>query len=111
MGTPAGWVDAPPVPGAFLCNLGDMLERLTGGRYRSTPHRVRRAEGGGRLSFPFFFDPDFHAPVRPLFPVRATGDGRDRWDGASVHSFEGTYGEYLVAKVARVFPALSRRVL
>ena len=35
------WVPAPPVPGSFVCNIGDMLDRMTGGLYRSTPHRVR----------------------------------------------------------------------
>lgn len=41
----AGWVDAPPIPGTFICNIGDMLDRLTHGVYRSTPHRglTRRA--------------------------------------------------------------------
>jgi hypothetical protein len=31
----------------------------------------------------------------------------DRWDHASVHGFSGTYGDYLLAKVAKVFPALA----
>lgn len=106
--TPRGWLDAPPVPGALVCNIGDMLDRLTGGHYRSTPHRVRSPEGRGRLSFPFFFDPDFTAEIHPL-PPRTAGlpdDQAERWDQASVHAFQGTYGDYLMAKVARVFPDL-----
>ncbi len=105
--TPDGWVDAPPLPDTFVCNIGDMLERLTGGWYRSTPHRVRNTSGRGRLSFPFFLDPAFDAEVPPL-PDRAATDagGRRRWDGASPTAFEGTYGDYLTAKVAKVFPHL-----
>ncbi len=108
------WVDAPPVPGAFVCNIGDMLDRMTRGLYRSTPHRVRNVSGRGRLSFPFFFDPNFDARIQPidLGGALTPEDDRDeRWDRTSVHAFEGTYGEYVLGKVSKVFPALRRDVL
>jgi len=105
---PDGWVAAPPVPDAFVVNLGDMLERMTGGRYRSTPHRVRNPGGADRLSMPLFLDPAWDAEVRPIpgGPRRDLAHDMDRWDGASVHEWSGTYGDYLFAKVAKVFPAL-----
>lgn len=104
--TPRGWIDAPPIAGALVCNIGDMLDRLTGGEYRSTPHRVRNTSGRSRLSFPFFFDPDFAAEVVPLPGAAIDDDHALRWDRASVHLFAGNYGDYLLAKVGRVFPAL-----
>lgn len=96
------WIAAPPLPGSFVVNVGDMLERLTGGRWRSTPHRVRNTSGGDRLSFPFFFDPSWDAaiPDVPGAPV-------ERWDGQDLYAVRGSYGEYLLAKVAKVFPDLA----
>lgn len=104
-----GWIEAPPIPGTLVCNIGDMLDRLTGGVYRSTPHRVRNLSGRDRLSFPLFYDPGFDAEIRPL-PDHAVidDDAATRWDCASVHDFQGSYGDYLTAKVAKVFPDLSR---
>ena len=111
------WVAVPPLDGALVCNLGDMLERMTGGRYRSTPHRVRSPGDRHRISCPFFFDPSWDAEVRPL-PLGdpAAADGRrhadtERWDGRSVFEWSGTYGDYLTAKVAAVFPELSADAL
>ena len=110
----SGWVDAVPVPGSFVCNIGDMLERMTGGLYISTPHRVENRSGRDRLSFPFFFDPNFNAEVRAIEGINTVIEGDDkqgRWDRSSVHEFQGTYGEYLLNKVSKVFPSLQRKVL
>lgn len=110
----SGWVSAPPVPGSFVCNIGDMLDRMTRGVFRSTPHRVRNPAPRDRLSFPFFFDPNFFARVQPidLTGVEAPPDDRDeRWDRASVHAFQGTYGDYLLDKVGKVFPELRQAAL
>lgn len=111
--TPSGWISAPPIDGTFVCNLGDMLDRMTGGRYRSTPHRVRNSAGRSRYSWPFFFDPSFDAEVRPLpFALKrpVEQDAAERWDASSVHDLQGTYGDYLRSKVAKVFPDLNQRV-
>ena len=106
------WVAAPPIPNSFVCNIGDMLDRMTGGRYLSTLHRVRNLTRHNRLSFPFFFDPNFSAEVRPIeIDAKANDNKEERWDRASVHEFNGTYGDYLLSKVSKVFPELRRKVL
>jgi isopenicillin N synthase-like dioxygenase len=106
-----GWIEAPPIPGTFVCNIGDMLDKLTGGWFRSTPHRVRNASGRERLSFPFFFDPGWDAEVPPLPSRKGSDGGRARWDGQDLRAFTGTYGEYLLGKVSKVFPRLRDDVL
>lgn len=108
------WTEAPPIRGAFLCNIGDMLDRMTAGQYKSTPHRVQNVTRRDRISFPFFFDPNFDATIRPIVKPAATlaADERAaRWDHASLHEFEGTYGDYILAKVSKVFPQLKRTAL
>lgn len=104
-----GWIDVPPVDGALVVNVGDMLERLTGGGYRSAPHRVRNRSGRERIAMPFFFDPDLRARLVPLHEPTpsAREHAASRWDGSSVHDLSGTYGDYLLGKVSRVFPDLA----
>lgn len=65
--TPAGeWIDAPPIPGTLVMNVGDMLHQWSNGRLLSTPHRVINRSGRARYSCPFFFDPDLRTVIEPL---------------------------------------------
>jgi polar amino acid transport system ATP-binding protein len=110
--TDEGWIDAPPRPATFVCNIGDMLDRMTGGRLRSVPHRVAiNASGRDRLSIPLFFDPAFDTRIAPV-PGSDAGvdDSLRRWDGANLQAFEGTYGDYVTAKIGKVFPELREAV-
>jgi len=101
------WMDAPPMPNTFVCNIGDMLDRMTDGLYRSTPHRVLNTSGRNRLSFPLFFDPGFDAHVKPIANMSSHQDSSsNRWDGNDIYQFDGPYGHYLVNKVSKVFPSL-----
>jgi isopenicillin N synthase-like dioxygenase len=59
------WIDAPPVPGAFVINIGDMFEALSNGRFIATSHRVRDFPDE-RYSFPLFCALDYDTIVEPL---------------------------------------------
>src|SRR5262252_2304210 len=110
--TKSQWFDITPIPNSFVCNVGDMLDRITGGRYLSAPHRVQNPSRHDRLSFAFFFDPNFNAEVKPLnIAANMHDDKAQRWDHLSVHEFRGTYGDYLIGKVSKVFPGLGKKVL
>ena len=62
-GVEGGWIQADPLPGCLLVNVGDLLEVVSGGRYPATRHRVRVPEQElrrrtSRQSIVFFVHPD-----------------------------------------------------
>ncbi|KAF2098373.1 Clavaminate synthase-like protein [Rhizodiscina lignyota] len=90
------WMSANPIPGAFIVNIGDMMERWTNGIWKSTNHRVIHRGENYRVSVPFFFEPNFDAVVRPLQKcVRETG-------GEAKYT-EVVYGDFLTRKIAGNF--------
>jgi isopenicillin N synthase-like dioxygenase len=61
------WIDATPIDGSFVVNIGEMLEIATQGYLTATRHRVVSPPAGvERFSFPFFLGPRLDAVVEPL---------------------------------------------
>jgi len=61
------WIDVDPVEGAFVVNIGDMMQRWTNDRWPSTMHRViNKRSGRDRWSIAYFFDLDAEAVITPL---------------------------------------------
>ncbi|KAL7537535.1 hypothetical protein ACHAXR_007894 [Thalassiosira sp. AJA248-18] len=72
------WIDAKPLKGSFVINVGDMLSHWTNSVYSSTVHRVvSPSASGDRYSIPFFFNPDHDAVVKPLKSV-VCADGSEK---------------------------------
>ncbi|MFJ1810052.1 MULTISPECIES: isopenicillin N synthase family dioxygenase [unclassified Streptomyces] len=69
--------DVPPLPGAFVVNLGELLEVATNGYLVATNHRVVSPPSAvERLSVPFFYNPRLDARVEPLpFPHASAAPG------------------------------------
>jgi isopenicillin N synthase-like dioxygenase len=66
-GPDGGWLAVPPVPGAFVFNVGELLEVATQGYLRATRHRVVSPPAGrDRYSVPVFLGPRLDAVVTPL---------------------------------------------
>lgn len=62
------WLEAPPIEGAFVINIGDMLETWTNGLFKATLHRVVN-KGEERYSIPFFAAANYDAVIEPLATV------------------------------------------
>ncbi|EME48025.1 hypothetical protein DOTSEDRAFT_32356 [Dothistroma septosporum NZE10] len=67
------WIQAPPMPGTFVVNIGDMLARWSNDMFISTVHRVHNATGQERYSIPFFFGPSYDTVLNPLPTCVAEG--------------------------------------
>jgi isopenicillin N synthase-like dioxygenase len=95
------WIDAPPIPGAFVINVGDMLEAWTNGRFVATPHRVLRS-AHERFAFPLFFAVDYPTIVAPLDCCVPPGS-EPRYPALAA-------GDHLFAQTARTFRYLREKV-
>nr|GMD16457.1 feruloyl CoA ortho-hydroxylase 1-like [Ipomoea batatas] len=68
------WSHVPPVKGALVINIGDALQIMSNGRYKSIEHRVMANESNDRISVPVFVNPKPNDIVGPLPEVLASGE-------------------------------------
>ncbi|XP_022718082.1 feruloyl CoA ortho-hydroxylase 2-like [Durio zibethinus] len=66
IGKQGEWVEIPPIPGALVINIGDALQILSNGRYKSAEHRVRTTSTKSRVSIPIFTAPKPTEKIAPL---------------------------------------------
>lgn len=59
------WIDATPLQGSLVVNVGDLLAHWSNNRFRSTLHRVINKSGHERYSIATFYDPTYSAVVDP----------------------------------------------
>ncbi|KAF8049353.1 hypothetical protein N665_2233s0012 [Sinapis alba] len=72
--TSGNWVHVPPVPGSFVVNIGDAMQILSNGRYKSVEHRVLANGSNNRISVPIFVNPKPESVIGPLPEVIANGE-------------------------------------
>lgn len=103
-------IDAPMMPGAFIVNIGELLEVATQGYLKATVHRVvSPPDGAERLSVPYFFNPALDAEVPtlklpPELAARSSGVTQD-----PDNPLFATYGENLLKSRLRAHPDVARR--
>jgi isopenicillin N synthase-like dioxygenase len=97
------WVEAPPIDGTFIVNIGDLLEGWTNGRFKATQHRVVNT-GRERFSLPLFFAVDYHTVIEPL-PAFVTPDNPARYNrivaGDHLAGFSVNFAKHLRKRIVR----------
>lgn len=99
------WVDAPPVPGAFVVNIGELLEYATQGYLTATNHRVISPRyPDERISVPFFFNPALDAtlPIIQL-PAELAAEAQGVTDDPA-NPIHATYGQNALKSRLRAHP-------
>lgn len=68
------WIHVPPIDGALVINIGDILQIMSNDRYKSIEHRVVPNGSKNRISVPIFVNPGADAVFGPLPEVLEKGE-------------------------------------
>ncbi|QZA06362.1 isopenicillin N synthase family oxygenase [Mycolicibacter heraklionensis] len=104
------WLDAPPLDGAFIVNIGELLEVSSQGYLRATPHRVLTpATAPARISIPYFFGPALDGVVPTLALPRDLAAKTRPISHDANNRLHSTYGENMWKAKRRAHPDVFAR--
>ncbi|KJA17439.1 hypothetical protein HYPSUDRAFT_146457 [Hypholoma sublateritium FD-334 SS-4] len=89
------WINAPPIPGTLVINLGDQFARWTNDIFKSTVHRAINRSGVRRYSIPLFFGTDYNVKLEPM-PSCVSEDRPPKYDVI-------TAGEYVKKRLQETY--------
>ncbi|RKP10829.1 hypothetical protein THASP1DRAFT_27369 [Thamnocephalis sphaerospora] len=92
------WHGVQPIPGAFVVNIGQLLNLWTCGRYTETLHRVIHRAEQPRVSIAIFIDPRFDAVIEPLSELAPP-------DGCPIAYTPKTFGSHFLEQIQTYFGA------
>ncbi|RWW63382.1 hypothetical protein BHE74_00029443 [Ensete ventricosum] len=98
------WLDVPPMRHAIVVNLGDQLEVITNGKYKSVVHRVVAQTDGNRMSIASFYNPGNDAVIFPA-PALVEKEAEEKKEVYPRFVFE----DYMKLYVGRKFQAKEPR--
>ncbi|KAG2604989.1 DIBOA-glucoside dioxygenase BX6-like [Panicum virgatum] len=82
-----GWVDVPPLPGALIVNIGDLLQLVSNNRFRSVEHRVLANRDAARVSVACFFNTDMKRSTRLYGPITEGSDDPPLYRSVTAREF------------------------
>jgi isopenicillin N synthase-like dioxygenase len=95
------WIDAPPIDGTLVVNIGTMLQIWSNNYFLATPHRVINSSKSIRHSVPFFFEPHLSTIVTPLQISAELLNGMER--SSADPAARMVYGEHILHIYERSF--------
>jgi len=107
------WIDATPIEGYFVVNIGEMLQIMTGGYYKATPHRVLSPtsksidENKARLSIPYFWNPRLDFVAKEDGEITKKGFStavEEQSETSNENRIINAYGENAFKSLARSHP-------
>jgi isopenicillin N synthase-like dioxygenase len=105
------WIDVPAIPGAFVVNLGEMMQLLTSGYFAATVHRVISPPAGHeRVSVAYFFNPKLEATLTPLtLPPELARDAPGGESNEADNPIFANYGANSMKVRLRAHPDVAQR--